>query len=209
MSNANFTILAHRGYWDTVEEQNTAFAFNKADNHGFGVETDIWVKDNQLVISHDSPTKYSPGFEILSKYNPSMAVALNVKSDNVHYYAKELTKLKGYYFCFDASVPESIRLIKAGIPVFTRLSEYEPYPAFYEQASGIWMDMFKCNHISAEEIKEHQANGKRVAIVSPELHKRPYMDYWRYLKENDVTDIMLCTDFPTEARNFFNWSKKR
>jgi hypothetical protein len=47
---------------------------------------------------------------------------------------------------------------------------------------------------------------KTVAVVSPELHGRPYEPAWHMLKglERNLRDtLMLCTDFPDMADRFF------
>jgi hypothetical protein len=45
-----------------------------------------------------------------------------------------------------------------------------------------------------------------IAIVSPELHKRPHETLWRRLKdlEREIRDgLMLCTDYPDAAAEAF------
>ena len=44
--------------------------------------------------------------------------------------------------------------------------------------------------------------GKKVCIVSPDLHKREYKSVWE--KYKNVKGIMLCTDYPKEAEVYFN-----
>ena len=49
-------------------------------------------------------------------------------------------------------------------------------------------------------------NGKRVCLVSPELHGRPYRPFWDMIKQNGLgmsDQIELCTDRPDEAREYF------
>jgi hypothetical protein len=46
--------------------------------------------------------------------------------------------------------------------------------------------------------------GKQVCVVSPELHSREHLDLWHSLKKmSGTTDLLLCTDFPEQARQFF------
>ena len=48
---------------------------------------------------------------------------------------------------------------------------------------------------------------KKVCIVSPELHGRNYLHKWKNYKDISITNpelsIILCTDFPLEARSYF------
>ena len=55
-------------------------------------------------------------------------------------------------------------------------------------------------------INQHLLKGKKVSIVSPELHGRDYFVFWNLLKTSNFhlkDDIMLCTDLPLDAQNFF------
>lgn len=57
--------------------------------------------------------------------------------------------------------------------------------------------------ITEELLKNHLENGKKIAIVSPDLHKRDYKDFWNRLKNMKIInskDLILCTDYPEEAR---------
>ena len=47
--------------------------------------------------------------------------------------------------------------------------------------------------------------GKQVCLVSPELHQRSYIEFWKMIKDSniDTTQLILCTDIPEEANLFF------
>jgi hypothetical protein len=48
------------------------------------------------------------------------------------------------------------------------------------------------------------ASGKRVCVVSPELHDRDPNPLWQRLRTiADAPGLMLCTDHPQQARGFF------
>jgi len=56
-------------------------------------------------------------------------------------------------------------------------------------------------------IREHLEAGKEVALVSPELHGRPHGAFWQRLRDAGLSRqdaLMLCTDFPGAAREFFH-----
>jgi hypothetical protein len=63
--------------------------------------------------------------------------------------------------------------------------------------------------MGAETLRGHRAAGKAVCLVSPDLHKRPHLSLWGGLKQAGVflgdgdDGLMLCTDYPEEAREFF------
>ena len=202
-------ILSHRGYWLVPEEKNTPVAFERALCHGFGIETDIREFNGELVISHDIATKGSQPFsDFLSLYShfSPVTLALNIKADGLQSLLYEALIHYGIqnYFVFDMAVPDGLLYFNHGFNVFTRQSEQELIPSFYYQAQGVWMDCFLNDWATPELIDQHTKNGKKVCIVSPELHKRPYLDYWLKLSNIKTHDIMLCTDVPREAYDFFN-----
>ena len=55
MQNKKLEILAHRGYWKLEKEKNTLYAFEKAFDKYFGIETDLRDAQGEIVISHDIP----------------------------------------------------------------------------------------------------------------------------------------------------------
>lgn len=205
-------ILAHRGYWNTIVKNNSYEALIKALDYGFGFESDIRDYCGKLVISHDIANEESylaeNIFEKLSEHNDKYCFAINIKSDGL----KKLLidSLKKYnienYFTFDMSVPQMIEYREKGLKYFTRQSEYEKELILYEDADGVWIDAFvEESWITEELLNYHLKNGKKVCIVSPDLHKREYLSFWSKLKSYkvDFNNVILCTDFPLEARNFF------
>lgn len=110
------------------------------------------------------------------------------------------------YFVFDMSVPDALAYLEQGFNTFTRQSEYETEPAFYEKAEGVWMDCFNREWMNNDNIQRHLSGGKKVCLVSPELHEREYLPFWQKLAGMAVVSdprLMICTDYPEEARGFF------
>jgi len=205
-------ILAHRGHWLTPPEKNTFAAFERAWSGAYGIETDLRDLDGRVVISHDPPTKGAIDFERLlqaqAAWGPQTPFALNVKADGLHTLIAE--SIERYrikdYFVFDMSVPDTLHYLRAGMPVFLRLSEYEPSAPLLDRAKGIWLDAFEDDWWTVDMLRSFHAQGKIVAIVSPELHRRPHQALWQRVKELEpdvLSNLMLCTDFPSEADRFF------
>lgn len=201
-------ILSHRGYWKIPEEKNLKPAFERSFSLGFGTETDIRDLAGSLVVSHDMPQEgvltARELFQIHQQNKPSTCLALNIKSDGlqvpllalIHEYSIE------DYFLFDMSIPDAVVCLRHGLKCFTRQSEYEPDPAFYLQAVGVWIDGFHGEWWDESVIQRHLDAGKRVCLVSPELHKRPHYECWERLanwSESANPAITLCTDLPEEA----------
>lgn len=206
-------ILSHRGYWKESHEKNLSIAFERSFFLGFGTETDIRDYKGELVISHDIADEkcisVKEMFEIYNKYDNDLPLALNIKADGLQVKLKEL--LEEYnlnnYFVFDMSVPDGLQYLKQNIKSFTRESEYEKAPSFYDEACGIWLDEFQGHWITKEVVEKHIKNNKQICIVSPDLHKREYKKEWQHYKEIEkelgIDNLMICTDYPEEAKEFF------
>ena len=210
-------IISHRGFWTNDEEKNTLEAFQKSFSNGFGIETDIRDLDGRIVISHDVPHSNSePVFlkDLLSMAetfmeNNKLTIALNIKSDglvSLLNHEIENSNVKGLdIFVFDMSVPDMRDYFRDNYKVFSRVSEVELDPSWYQSCSGIWLDSFETNWFNSALIEKYISDEKKVCIVSSELHGREYTDLWDIIYPlRGEENIMLCTDLPTEAELFFN-----
>lgn len=205
-------FISHRGFWQASSEKNSMSAFERAFVQGFGIETDIRDINGRLVISHDPATfdctPLEDLLELRNRINPGLPLALNIKSDGLQVFLRELLAVfhVEHYFVFDMSIPDSLGYIKSGMKIFVRQSEYEPDPLLYDQATGIWMDCFLGDWFTENAIEHHIAAGKQVCLVSPELHHREYRQFWEKLAGMPCVaseKLMLCTDFPEKARERF------
>ena len=205
-------ILSHRGYWKEEAEKNTIEAMRRSFSLGFGTETDVRDYNGDLFISHDIADENAISFqkflEIYGEYSKDLPLALNIKSDSLQLKLKEAlarNKIENY-FLFDMSIPDALGYLRNEVKnVFTRQSEYEKDPSFYEKANGVWLDSFEGDWFDNNLISAHLAKGKMVCIVSPELHKRSHLESWKKYKFlSTEKNLFLCTDFPEEAREFFN-----
>ena len=209
-------IISHRGFWKTKREMNSREAFANAIRNNYGIETDVRDYCGEIVISHDIPS----GKDVLtfeefinnyqkdcSKYNSNITLALNIKSDGLHTKMSKVLKEHNIdnYFLFDMSIPDSMNYIFLNLNVFYRMSEYESISINVKNIQGVWLDQFKSNWYNKNIIDKIQNNWEEVCIVSPELHGRPYLDCWSILKHfKNKKKIMICTDFPDRAEEFFN-----
>jgi hypothetical protein len=205
-------FLAHRGQWQAPAEKNTRAAFLRAWEHGYGIETDVRDRLGTSVIAHDPPDDAAMTLlDFLrdrASHAPKTPLALNIKADGL---AADLRRLvatadSGDLFVFDMSVPDTLHYLRAGLPVFVRLSEYEPQSVLLDRAAGVWLDAFESDWWEADMLRGLTGRGKQVAIVSPELHRRPHEAVWQKIGsvEPAVMDrLLLCTDFPDLAERFF------
>ncbi|MBI4845308.1 MAG: hypothetical protein HY810_02355 [Candidatus Omnitrophica bacterium] len=210
-------IIAHRGLWKKANEKNTPDAFEKALKSGYGIEFDVRDYKKGLVIAHNMADKNSPGlywvFDRLKKIESFSKVifAVNIKCDSIE---REVLKFLQDYgiiknsFIFDMSFPATYVFKKycEKINIAARQSEFEKEPFFYSQVQWLWLDEFEKHWIDNKTIVKHIENGKKVCIVSPELHGRNHEKAWAQyskLPEKYFKYMALCTDFPDEAERFF------
>lgn len=205
-------VLSHRGYWKAPAERNSIEAFDRSFALGFGTELDIRDLDGMLTVSHDPPRAGALAahavFEIMAGHDPGLTLAVNIKADGLQASLVDMLMQAGLLdvFVFDMSVPDTLHWLNTGIPVFVRHSDIEPEPVLYPEASGIWLDAFKSEWWGEETLVRHFNAGKRVCIVSPELHRRDHRPLWERLLGMDVLSseaLMICTDFPEEAARVF------
>ncbi len=204
-------IIGHRGIWESVGERNTEEAFHRCFRAGFGTETDIRDLAGALVISHDPPRggEQTIGDLLVSADRVGgapLTLALNIKSDGL---AESVAKALAAYsaldcFVFDMSVPDMRSYFKTGVPVFTRMSEVEPTPAYLTESKGVWLDSFEGDWFDGDLIESILDKGKRVCVVSPELHGRKPLERWNSLRRfAEDSQVILCTDWPGKASAFF------
>ena len=208
-------IISHRGYWKTKQEKNTLEAFERSFELGFGTETDVRDFNGELVISHDIPT----GNEItLLQFlklvaGKNVSLALNIKADGLTQKISDALSLFDIKkaFVFDMSVPDQLGYYRhGGIEFFSRASEYEPVISLYKECHGVWLDAFESIWYDMDYIEALLRDGKKVCIVSPELHNRNnFKDLWSMLAHSNFINsenLILCTDLPEEAQNYFKVS---
>jgi len=201
-------ILSHRGYWRCSAEKNSLTAFERSRDLGFGTETDVRDLNGRLVIAHDMPTDGALGVEtFLSIYREKdLPLAINVKADGLIRPLKSLMEsfAIGDWFVFDMSIPDTRSCLDAGAPVFVRASEVEQEPAWIGEAAGVWLDSFSGEFAMLDRVEAFLERNLHVCVVSPELHGCAHKRVWERLKSwSDQQGLMLCTDYPEQARAYF------
>lgn len=205
-------IIAHRGYWIDPIEKNTNEAFLRAFQHGFGVETDFRDCQGSLVVAHDLPvaidSSVSNLIDAYRSHPVEAPIAINIKADGLHVLIKQMVQAASFQNCyvFDMASPDMRGYFSEDIPVYSRVSEFEPRAAFFEKSAGVWLDAFEGTWFDFAQIKFFLNSGKQITFVSPELHRREYHDYWAFIRKYDLHknhNVSLCTDFPLEAKTYF------
>lgn len=206
-------IISHRGFWSDKCDKNSLASFKRSFELGYGTETDIRDLDGTIVISHDMPTSDNMPLTLdallalYATYTPK-TLALNVKADGLQEPVARLLNKHTIenYVLFDMSIPDLIQTSKAGLKFVTRLSEYELEMPFDNLSSGVWVDEFNESWVTPEAIFKLSHTQCRVFIVSSELHGRDHIPQWLELKKNrihELNNIVLCTDFPRRAEEYY------
>jgi hypothetical protein len=202
-------VLSHRGYWHADAEKNRPVAFERSFALGFGTETDVRDRDGRLVISHDMPgadaLPYESYLECLAHAaRRPLLQAINIKADGLATaLARAMKDCIHPWFVFDMSLPDTLAQVRAGNPVYLRMSEYETIPPALEpRIRGVWLDAFERCWYDADTIRTLLDRGLHVCVVSPELHKRTdHGELWTLLRPlRDRAGLSLCTDLPEQAR---------
>lgn len=201
-------ILSHRGFWLEPKEKNQAVAFHRSFDQQFGTETDVRDRHEELVISHDMANDDAITLtDFLSILNGrDLPLAINIKADGLaEQLQKTMKKAKiENWFVFDMAIPDMRSYLRAGIPVYTRLSEVEQQAVWLQESVGVWLDAFVDIWYNTSYIETLLEKGKFVCVVSSELHHRPYESLWHILMPlKEHPSLMLCTDLPTKAKAFF------
>jgi glycerophosphoryl diester phosphodiesterase len=221
------TILAHRanlaGPHSAVE--NSLEACARALEAGFGLETDL-RRDaaGAFYISHD-PLPRAAGNRLesyteLFTRHPTAELAINVKELGYEPALVALMKsgrlgARSFYFDFELLEPETpgaaqgkIKALPSGngVALASRLSDRnEPLTQCLAiPAEIVWADEFDSLWLTAREAEAVRAAGRRLFVISPELHgfdKAAMVRRWRDFRDWGVDGV--CTDYALEARGFF------
>jgi glycerophosphoryl diester phosphodiesterase len=220
-------ILAHRGNTrgPTPARENSFELFQEALSTGFGLELDL-RRDaaDRFYISHD-PAPWSPDnaldrFRALFLEHEHLPLAVNVKELG---YEEELIRLmqegtwgkNAFYFDFELLEPETPGQAQrrlAGLPggkdcpAASRLSDRKETLEQCLSIPGnvVWADEFDSLWITRREVEAVRKAGRKIYLISPELHGFPEevrKKRWKDFKEWGIDG--LCTDYSLAAYDFF------
>jgi hypothetical protein len=208
-------ILAHRGLCAPGPAPNSLQAVRTARYQGFGIEVDLRDKDAALVLAHDPPLAdegVASMDDVFAEWTRASAptdaglVAINIKSDGLGDRLLELTYRypSVNFYCFDMSFPQQRAMRRIGLPVATRVSEYEAASNVLVQARQeqmrVWMDCFETDWFIGDRAAEELVQVAKVSIVSPEIHGRDPHNAWDWIARMSTNSLELsvCTDWPED-----------
>ena len=108
------------------------------------------------------------------------------------------------------SIPEMVYEMKTELKVYAGYSDILPAPVLLDKACGVWLDSFNSEWFTEKTLISLLDKKKKICIVSSDLHNRDIDRQWTMLKNSSVLtndDIMLCTNYPEKAIDFFGLKK--
>ena len=162
----------------------------------FGAEIDVRDHKGVIVLSHDYPDDNSERLiDFIQSFPKNQLLAINVKSCGIETDVNNIIKQNHEnYFLFDFSLPYLLNSINLNIPCALRLSEFEK--ELIEGPQWIWIDSFSSIWYDDKYIELIKNKGYKIALVSPELHKRTNLqdhEKIKYLISKNLIDA-ICTD---------------
>ena len=167
----------------------------------FGIEIDVNVHQDKLVLKHDPFGTGDLLKNFLNFFNHKFLI-INVKIEGIeknilNYLNKR--KIKNFFF-LDSSFPYMFRLSKKLTKKFAlRISDFESIETAYKMKNKIewiWIDCFNNYNISLKEIKKLQNLKYKLCLVSPDLHKRKISledkFFFKKLNRNNIKLDMIC-----------------
>ena len=199
-------IYAHRGIWQTPDQQNSRHSIEAARFSGYGVETDFRSKSHSLVISHD-PYGDSNPLAVDEIDFAEISVALNIKEDGLLPQCEAFIKKypNQHTFLFDGSIPEMVKIKEKGLPHALRLSEYETELPW--ETRFLWVDGFNSDWWIESPKILNLIEKHFVVFVSPEVHGREIERAWeffRFLHFKEIAQFGICTDHPDKLKATFD-----
>jgi glycerophosphoryl diester phosphodiesterase len=192
---------------------------------GFGLETDLRRDvDGHFYISHDPARRTKQNdftsYEAVFREFPDRVIAMNVKelgyeSELIRLYAEGCLGLKAFYFDFELLQPQmpgaaqqKLKTLPGGleVKVAARLSDRGESleQCLSISAEVVWADEFDSLWITWELVQTIRETGRKIYMISPELHGFPIGDVlrrWKDFKSWGVDGV--CTDYALAARDFF------
>lgn len=196
-------IIAHRvNHW------------NVRNKHGvYGAEIDVQVMNDGTIKAVHDPNDWRPGsiseiFDYAGYYKFFVDIKQNL---DVRFLRRIVDLFEDRLIgLFDVPWPSAYYARRAGLPIWERLSEYEPVRG---KCKRFWLDPLRGWHSSKyERLLKQVPRGSKVIVCSPELHEESQsselISCWGWIKDNVANGRIygLVTKKPKSAMDFFEIS---
>ena len=182
-------------------------------HNAHGAEIDVQFTDNgEIVAKHDPYWNSVPPVSVsnIVKHSNYDKFFVDIKQNMDIKYLEMIVEAFGdkLHALFDVPYPSALYAIKAGLPVYDRISEFE-HPLNLTQ--GVWLDpLMACFSSKYEALLGRLDKNNRAMICSPELHGQgtQIIEVWGWIKDKleagDPRIEGLVTKAPDKAMIFFS-----
>lgn len=192
-------VVAHR--------RNSLESLRATPTH-LGVEMDVRIRGERLVVAHDPFEDGADLDEWLDAFGHALLI-VNVKEEGLERLILPKLAARGIqdFFFLDQSFPFLMRTLRAGERrCAIRVSEHEHHAtalSLADKAGWVWLDGFYGFPVTPDVARSLKAAGYRVCLVSPELHGRSedeITSFQRAARDTGVEFDAVCT------RSWTAWS---
>lgn len=201
-------IFSHRGI-GFGKKENSLEALSHTLKQGFSIETDLRLKDNQIILSHNSydghqqPREFRGLLRLMDKY-PDSLFALHFKepSHQLYYMVAEAIKQRKNCFLFVTDFPQEnfINIVfkllgKDHLALYVTSKDINPMLA--KKTDYLWLDETREN--TYKDLDYFLNLDKKIVCCSPELFLKDYEErIGKFREEVSVKGKIygICTDFP-------------
>jgi len=207
MVGINKKIYAHRGLWNTKEEQNTQEAIKDAFLKGFNVEVDVRLNsDRELATGHDRAQIFDWG-EIMA-FPQRSSIAFHVKEKGL---CKKLYELVAKYKYLDYlvfGIDETEMDLYMSMFGRDRIAHEYFAGGDFEKAFNcrnniIWIAELEGLAVTKKELIVLQSQGKKIYLVTQDCHAGDMVLFGiRLMQLQEGLIDGICTDNPSRINKY-------
>lgn len=179
------------------------FNKNEKPKNGFGIEIDVRLYQNNIVLSHNYASDKIIYLEDCLNNFKNTKMIIDCKESGIEQYVIKLLKQDFDYYFLDSQIPDIIKLLKDNKKnIIIRKSQYESDSLFYKfDLCYKWIDWFQFEPFILEHYldyinevsKDKKANN---ILVSPELYSKNYLPITKTINKLIPKNFSVCTDNP-------------
>lgn len=176
----------------------------------YGAEIDAQINDvGRVKAQHDPCGNQIPPIDvdIIIKHSGYDKFFVDIKQNMSIEFLKMIVEAFGdkLHALFDVPMPSAYFAMRAGLPIYQRLSEFEPCLGL---GNKYWLDpLVSYTECKYEFLLSKILPGGKVIICSPELHGHKATEVWNWIEEKlqnkDSRIEGLVTKSPDRAMRFF------
>ena len=191
----NYSLIANGGLHNSSYQRNSLEALELALVKGYGINTEIRLFEDELVIQNETFDKPLPLSLLLTIWEKTtdLELALKVKMDGLAPMLNEVFSqytLRNDFFFYGMNTTEELIYENNLLPLAYRLSDREPITRFVSLPSRIWLDSFTPLELLAMlPEKDRDSVLKQTYLLSSEIYKKDPTTLWEVIKTLEFRGI--------------------